>query len=165
MNDEEAAVAIQHKNDTIKQTIIETIEAPRLENIIVRDSVAFKESRIIYERRISKKNADAAVQMPLSTYKISINESVLELFVTENCVDSTSVDRITEDRIKSYIDKLTHVEENDYDLGSFERNIRTVSMEQPSLGVNLEKQVWRASNFRQGLALPEVFDYAEKMWL
>lgn len=143
------------KKDTVKQTIVETIEAPRLEDINVRDFVAFKESRAIYERRISEKKEDATVQIPLTTYRNSIDESVLELFVIANWVDAPSVDRISEEQIKTCIEKLGRVEEKDYDLGNIERDVRNVSMERPRRLKSLEKQVWR-------LCLKYS---AEEMWL
>ena len=34
---------------TVKQTIVETIEAPRLENFEVPELVIFKEKRLVYE--------------------------------------------------------------------------------------------------------------------
>lgn len=43
---------------TVKQTIVETIEAPRLSGIETTDFVTFREKRANYERLLTEKNSD-----------------------------------------------------------------------------------------------------------
>jgi len=43
-------------SSTVRQTIVETVEAPRLEGITTADFVKFKQDREVYERRIAEKN-------------------------------------------------------------------------------------------------------------
>lgn len=160
----EAAAAVKHKNDNFKQTIVETIEATRLEYINVRNVVAFRESRDIYQRRISEKLADATVQVPLTTYRNSIDESVLELFVMAKWVDSTSVDSITEDQIKSYIDKLARVEWKYYPNRSLRLRFGYYRTGHKNR-VHGTTPTWGQSRKTSLESLPEVFDYAEEMWL
>ncbi len=89
------------KANTIKQTIVETIEAPRLTDISTTNFVLFTQKREIYERVISEKNSDANVQIPLTTYRNSIPKPILQLFVLANWVPVANVDDITEAHLKA----------------------------------------------------------------
>lgn len=131
------------KGETVRQTIFETVGAPRLVDINATDFVTFKEKRSIFERMIKEKNKDVSVQIPLTTYRDTIEESILELFIIANWAQATSVENVTEDQIRACIEKLARVDEKDYDMGIIEQDIISVSMERPRRGANLEKQVWR----------------------
>ena len=128
---------------TVKQTIVETIEAPRLENFEVPDLVTFKEKRLVYERRVSQKNRDPSVNIPFTTYRDSVSESVLRMFVTARWIEADSVGNITEEQLKGCIERRARVDERDYNLANVERRLAKVTLERPRKGSTLETQVWR----------------------
>ena len=69
------------RNDTVKQTIVETVEVPRLNDKGTSDFVKFKIAREAYERIINEKNLDPNVEIPLTRYKSSIPKPMQQLFV------------------------------------------------------------------------------------
>lgn len=64
----------------IRQTIVETVEAPRLEGITITGFVKFKHDRAMYERRIEEKNSGPKVEVQMTTYIDSVDPSVLNIF-------------------------------------------------------------------------------------
>ena len=68
----------KRKGGTVRQTIVETFEAPRLNGIDTADFVVFQQTRALYERNTTEDNADTNSQVPLTTYRNSIARPVLE---------------------------------------------------------------------------------------
>eukprot|EP00171_Calliarthron_tuberculosum_P002686 IDg2686t1 len=132
-----------HKASTIRQTIIETIEAPRLSDITTASFVLFKQKREIYERVITEKKADANVQIPLTTYRSSIPKPMLELFLLANWVSATKLEDITEDHLRACVTERSRVDPADYDLARIERELRDVKLERSGDNTGLRSQVWR----------------------
>lgn len=56
---------------TVRQTIVETIEAPRLTGLSPAHPITFKKDCEICERRIAEKNADSNVSVKATTDKDS----------------------------------------------------------------------------------------------
>lgn len=96
--------------DTVKQTIVETIEAPRLTNIDGSDFVTFTESDSIYEKKIEEKNKESGMKIPLTTYRSSVDELVLELFLIANWIKAEDVANVIEKQIKKCIKTRTRFE-------------------------------------------------------
>ena len=128
---------------TVKQTIVETIEAPRLENFEVPELVIFKEKRLVYERRVAQKNEDRSVNIPLTTYRDSVSENVLRMFVTAKWIQADSVQEMTEEQLRDCIEQRGRVHESEYNLANVERKLAKVALGRPKKGVTLETQVWR----------------------
>ncbi len=81
-------VSIKNDIETVKQRIVETIEASRLTDIRTSDLVAFMEKRAIYERQMAEiENADSNVCLPLTTYRNSTDDSLLQLCDIANWVE------------------------------------------------------------------------------
>ena len=128
---------------TVRQTIVETLEAPRLSNIRTEDFVKFKERRAIYERKANAKNQESGFEVPLTSYRDSIDESVLDLFVLSSWVDASCIEDITEEQLKAVIKDRSIIPEDDYDLGKIERVTADIKLNKPSRGSGLENQVWQ----------------------
>lgn len=95
------------KNDkvsTVCQAIVETLEAPRLTDIKTEDFVKFKE-RSIYRRRGLDKNKEYNDDVPLTNYRDSTDDSILELFLIASWVDASSVDTITEEQLRNCLEE------------------------------------------------------------
>ena len=86
-------------SDTFKQTIDETVEAPRLNDIGTSDFVKFKIARETYERIINEKNLDPNVEIPLTTYKSSIPKPIQQLFVLAGWVPVDKIEDILEEHL------------------------------------------------------------------
>ncbi|PXF45206.1 hypothetical protein BWQ96_05036 [Gracilariopsis chorda] len=78
------------------------------------------------------------------TYRSSIDDSVLELFLIANWIEALTIDEVMEEEPKACIEECAHIDEKDYDLGIIERDIFHVQMEKPCREANLEKQIWRS---------------------
>ena len=84
-------------SSTVKQTIVETLEAPRLNGISTQDFVKFKQDRAIYERRAAKKNYQDGVTVALTSYRNSIKNPILALMLRAEWVTAPDTDCTTED--------------------------------------------------------------------
>ena len=76
----------------------------------------FKQNREVYERRISEKNLDPNVQVPLTTYKDSIDVGVLQVFAIGDWVPVDTVSEMTEEQLKDCVEAHAVVAPKDYDL-------------------------------------------------
>lgn len=126
----------------MRQTIVETLEAPRLTGINTSDFVVFKDKRDLYERKLSEKNSENNTDIPITTYRNSVDESVLEFFYISGWIPVASIDEISEEDLKKCIEDHSKVEDKDLDLGRIERELRSVRMKSPNKKAGLEKQVW-----------------------
>ena len=61
-NDDTADIVMSDAN-IVKQTIVETLETPRLLGIDVSGFVSFKEKREIYERKVKQKAKEQKLQL------------------------------------------------------------------------------------------------------
>lgn len=104
------------EESTVKQTIVESIEAPRLKGVTTADFVKFREDRLVYERRVGEKNKEASVEIPLTTYRDSTPKAVLQLFVIAQWITADNVESISEEQISSCIQERSRVKVGDYDL-------------------------------------------------
>ena len=133
----------KHNGDherTVRQTIVETLEAPRLTGVSTGDFVKFKNSREIYERRLEAKNRDDSVNVPATSYRDCVDELVLGLMIRASWVKADSIDEITEKQIEECVNKRSHIPPASYDLAEIERGIRNVKLsDSPS---NLETKIW-----------------------
>lgn len=57
-----------HDGSTVRQTIVKTLEAPRLIDIASADFVAFKQKRTICERRVQEKSVKQRIEIPTTSY-------------------------------------------------------------------------------------------------
>jgi len=129
--------------NTVRQTIVETVEAPRLTGLTTADFVEFKHAREVYERRIAEKNSDPNVSVQLTSYKDSIDPSVLQIFAIGDWVPVDKVAEITEQHLKDCIEARAVVKPKDYDLAKLEEELSSLRMDKPSGDVTLESCVWK----------------------
>lgn len=140
MENQGPVLDIPGSKDTVKQTIVETVEAPRLTDIATVDFVQFKIARAAYERIISEKNEDPAVNIPLTTYKSSISAPIQQLFVLANWVPVNTVEKITEAHLKKCVEDKACVKPDDYDLAHLDNELKDVKMDRKK--GSLVNQIW-----------------------
>lgn len=129
--------------ETVRQTILESVEAPHLTDVTTGDFVRFKERSSVYERQVVEKDSETGIQVPLTSYRNSIELSILELFVMVNWVPVDKVESITEAHIHECVEKRSHFDPTDYDLARIEREIQYVTPEKADMSSNLQRQFWR----------------------
>ena len=136
-----AVTGVNAGTDQVRQTIVETLEAPRLIGISTEDFVSFKQKREIYERRVNEKSAEQGVPIPATSYRNSIQNPILEMFVVAQWVPMSSVAEITEDNLKACVKHRSEIKPEDHDLAQIEKGIHKLSMD--STQKSHEMQVWR----------------------
>ena len=72
-----------------------------LEYLSTEDFVSFKQKRKIYERHVNEKSAEQGVPIPATSYRNSIQNPILEMFVVAQWVPVSSVAEITEENLKT----------------------------------------------------------------
>jgi len=128
---------------TVKETVVETVEAPRLTDIQVSEFVTLKPKRATYERHASEKNAGGMMSIPLKTYLNSIDEAVLRLFVIAKWAPTESVEEISEDHLATCVEERARVELGKYDLCRIEFELKDVKLGNSTKIPNIEKQFRR----------------------
>lgn len=129
-----------HDGSTVRQTIVETLEAPRLTGIATADFLALKQTRTIYERRVQEKSVNQGIEIPTTSYRKSMENPVLKIFVTAQWVPVSTVNEITKAHLKQYVDERASVKPEEYDLAQIERGINDVKLGKSK---NLEMEVWK----------------------
>ena len=104
------------KQSTIRQTIVETLEAPRLLGIEIRDFVEFREKRKLYERRLKEKNLEQNSSVPTTSLRNSIEDSVLKIFIRMRWIPETDMTSIKEESLKECIEHRSKIESKKYDI-------------------------------------------------
>ena len=141
MTEEETARTAAAGPDTVHQTIVELVEAPRLKGIGTEEFVQYKQIREVYECRIKEKNEESGVSVPVTTYGNSISKPVLEMFVTAQWVPVETTEEITEDQLRACVEESAHINPAEYDLGQIERDLKQVRMGHGAKHMSLEMQI------------------------
>lgn len=127
---------------TVRQKIFETLEAPRLMGLATADFAQFKQDREIFERRVSKKNTDPNNAAQPTSYKDTIDPSVLQIFAICDWFSVHNVEDITEKHLKDCAMARDVVKPKDYDLANLEEELRNLEMHKTHGDTTLESCVW-----------------------
>lgn len=131
----------KNAKDTVRQTILEAIEAPRLKGINTSDFVEFSEKRAIYERLVSEKNEENGSVAPITSYRNSIDDCYLDAFMWADWVPVSSIEEITEDHLRQCISTRARISPEEYDLALIEREILGVKLASQRRNKKLEFQI------------------------
>jgi len=124
----------------IRQTIVETLDAPRLGGITTEDFVLFKQKREVYERRVMEKSLEQGMNIPATSYLNSIEKPILDILVTAQWVPVGTAADITEAHLKKCVEERAEIKPEDYDLAQIESGISRIRMDKSQK--SLEMQVW-----------------------
>lgn len=91
------------KNDTVKQTIVANIEAPRLRGVSTKHFTQFYRLRQLYEKQIEEKNKEPGTSVNAVSYRASIDDADLKIFVAAKWIDVDDISKITEDQLKECV--------------------------------------------------------------
>lgn len=122
---DEAAVQMA---STVKQTIVAHLEAPRLQGTTTKDFTKFVRERELYEKQVAEKNLSPDVSINAVTYKASIDDSILRMFMTFGWIPADTVDEISEQSLKDCIQKRANREPKDHELGRVDTIVSNVHM-------------------------------------
>ena len=128
------------RDKTVRQTILESLDAPHLDDFSIEALVEFKKKREIYVRRVKERSEEQGTEHTPNSLLNSIDESVLRMFVIAQWVQVENVEDLTEDDLNKVIEERTTIDPEDYNLGEIERAIKDVRTDR-SLK-SLELQVW-----------------------
>lgn len=129
--------------ETVKQTIVESLHAPRLSAIDTSDFVSFKERRKTYERKVEEKSLEQKVKICTTSYRNSIDDSLLQIFIIVGSVSETDVEGITEESIKKCIDERSKGHAEQYELAVIEKQLPSLQLDTKVR--TLENRVWKLS--------------------
>lgn len=110
----------------IRQTIIYAVEAPRLRGVWTKHFIEFRKARELYEKIIAEKNKEPGTSIPFTSYKESIEDTDLHLFVAAGWVETNYLEAITEFQIKQCIDDRCHRLLNGEHLHIIEESIKSI---------------------------------------
>ena len=99
---------------TVKQTIVESLEAPRLTGIDVKDFVRFRELRSIYERKLAEHNRDQNKNVPRTTLRNSISNDLLRMFIRIKWVPETDIEEISDESLIQCINNQAIIIKRDF---------------------------------------------------
>ena len=128
------------RQTTVRQTIVETLEAPRLSGVSTEDFVKFKNAREIYERRLEAKNKDEGINVGATSFRDSVDELVLGLMIRAKWIEATDVENVTESQIRECVKTRSSVAPARYDLAEIERGIQGLKLGDSNK--NLETRIW-----------------------
>ena len=120
---------------TVRQTIVETLEAPRLIGIETINFVEFKKKRTTYERQLSERNAEQNTCVPKTTLRNSIDDDLLRLFIQLGWVPEDDIEKISEESLRICIEKQSEVLTENYDIIFLDHLVKQLRMDMkiPSL--------------------------------
>eukprot|EP00737_Agarophyton_chilense_P000949 gb/GEZJ01001057.1/.p1 GENE.gb/GEZJ01001057.1/~~gb/GEZJ01001057.1/.p1 ORF type:complete len:583 (-),score=92.79 gb/GEZJ01001057.1/:1849-3597(-) len=114
---------------TVRQTIISNLEAPRLQGVATKHFTYFLKLRELYEKQISEKNRELGLTITPTSFKASIDDSLLKIFITAEWISATAVSEITEDELTKCIKERASFKPEGNDLFRIENIIRNVKMD------------------------------------
>jgi len=116
----------------VRQTILESIEAPRLRGVETCDFAEFKALREQYERRVKEKASEqglTATEAPITSLRNSIDEHRIKLFILLEWVPEKSIDAVSERSLKKCISDRAEIDVEKYDLAFVEKELSCVKLD------------------------------------
>ena len=113
----------------MKQTILANYESPRLKGTTMKDIKTYRRTRELYEKQIAEKNGQPGVNFTAGTYRASIDERFLRMFVMFGWVEATDIMNITEEELNKCIKTRANRKPKDHELGRVENIVARVKMD------------------------------------
>lgn len=113
---------------TVRETVINCIEAPRLKGLSTGEFIEFKKLRDLYEKQIEEKSRHRKEEIFATSYKASIEDDDLEIFIAAGWIEASSVDEIAERQIVQCIEERCKREVNGEQLYLVDQAVKNVVM-------------------------------------
>lgn len=125
---------------TVKQTIVTNLEAPRLKGVSTKEFNQFFRLRELYEKQIAERNREPGLNLTATSYRASIDDSDLRIFLTAGWVEATDISSITEEQLRECVKKRSVREVGGEQLHIVEEAVKDVKM---NLSIaEAEDRVW-----------------------
>lgn len=119
----------EHATETIRQTIVATLEAPCLKGTTKKNFNIFPRERELYEKMVTEKNGDPGVSVTATTYKASIGDNIICLFITFGWIDVSTISDISEEQLKACVRTRATQTPKENELGRVEATVQHVEMD------------------------------------
>ena len=139
-----AATTADHdtSHEVVRQTIVESLEAPMLQGITVAHCVAFRRNREIYERKVAEKNSESGIQVQETTYLNSVPSHMLKMMILGRFISAKHPSEVTNEQVKRCIELRAKIHLNEYNINLIEHRIQHIKLESRCKGSTLEDMVW-----------------------
>ena len=128
------------QSNTVRQTIVTNLEAPRLRGVSTKDFVQFKKARDLYEKQVAEKNREPGVSITPTSYLASIEDAFLRTFVAAKWVPVASISDIQEEHLVACVEAKAVYDPKEHDLERIEDMVADIKMD---LGIkDAESRVW-----------------------
>ena len=117
------------EESTVRQTIVASLEAPRLKGTTTKHFNLFTRERDLYEKKLAEKNREPGVNVPATTFKASIEDNMLRLFLAFGWIDQNDIADVTEDELKECIRTRASRVPKDNELGRVDAAVTGVKMD------------------------------------
>ncbi|CDF33359.1 unnamed protein product [Chondrus crispus] len=114
---------------TVRQTIITNLEAPRLEGVATKYFTAFLKKRDLYEKQLAEKNREPGVHITPTSYRASIDDSYLRIFLTAKWIKAESLEAISEEQIRECVKEKASYKLEEYELDRIDNLVKDVKMD------------------------------------
>lgn len=128
------------RRSTVKETVINCLEAPSLRGVSTRHFIEFKRLRLLYEKQIEEKSRQLKEEIVPTSYRASIEDDDLRTFITAGWIEANSIDELTERQIQECVESRCHRPIDGEKLYMLEQAVRGVSMQMNI--TDAEDRVW-----------------------
>ena len=119
----------QKNAETIRQTIVTNLEAPRLTGVSTKEFVKFKKARELYEQQVEEKNREPGVSIVATSYKASIESALLRIMIAAEWVPVKSIDEITEEHLISCVEAQAVYKPSNYEAERIDDIVADIKMD------------------------------------
>ena len=119
----------QKNAETIRQTIVTNLEAPRLTGVSKKEFVKFKKAREHYEQQVDEKNREPGVSIVATSYKASIESALLRIMIAAEWVSVKSIDEITEEHLISCVEAQAVYKPSNYEAERIDDIVSDIKMD------------------------------------
>lgn len=114
---------------SVRQTIVTNLEAPRLQGISTKHFTNFQKKRDLYKKKVAEKNRDPEISIIPTSFRASLNDSYLRIFLTAHWIQAETIDEITEQQLQDCIKERASFSPEGYDLCRIDRIVSKVKMD------------------------------------
>lgn len=90
--------------EVVRQTTLVGLEPPKLKGMSMEEIIQFRRKRVEYEALVEEKNREPGMQIPITSYRNSIETRMLKMMYRAKWITADSFENISDDAIKGCID-------------------------------------------------------------
>lgn len=98
-------VNLSNKTDTIRETVISSVETLRLKGVSIQQFINFKKPRDLYEKQIEESSRYLKEEVIATSLRVSMENENLKIFIAAGWIEAPSLDEVTERQIEHCIEE------------------------------------------------------------